>query len=140
MVSVWDSLQNPVLGAWAQGLARGRSKFERVLQSEHIGQVYLATVLELRHFDVKNITQKEGRHPPGAVRGRRDKTAIEPVDETVKNRHADCPTRVARRVAKVSGTPVRTKAPIAKKTGHHEKTPLKHAQIIVKTHAGPNLQ
>ena len=39
-----------------------------VLQLEHIEQVYLAIVLEFRHFDVKNMTQKEGRHPPGAAR------------------------------------------------------------------------
>ena len=27
-----------------------------VLHSEHIEQVYLATVLDFRHFDVKNMT------------------------------------------------------------------------------------
>ena len=27
-----------------------------ILQLEHIDQVYLATVLDLRHFDIKNMT------------------------------------------------------------------------------------
>ena len=55
-----------------------------VLQLEHIDQVYLAIVLDLRHFDIKNMTENEGQHPPGAVRGRRDQIAIEQVPETVE--------------------------------------------------------
>ena len=53
---VWDSLQNSVLGPSAQRLPRGRSKVTIALQLEHIGQVYLAIVLELGHFDVRNMT------------------------------------------------------------------------------------
>ena len=33
-----------------------RPKLTTLLQLEHIEQVYLATVLDFRHFDVKNMT------------------------------------------------------------------------------------
>ena len=71
-------------GALGPTTALGRAKVTIVLQLEHIDQVYLAIVLEFRHFDVKNMTQKAGRHPPGAVRGRRHQTAIEQVPDTVE--------------------------------------------------------
>ena len=43
-------------GALGPTAAQGKTKLTTVLQFEHIEQVYLATVLDFRHFDVKNMT------------------------------------------------------------------------------------
>ena len=56
IVTVWDSLKIQFWGPRPNDRPQRSPKMTTVLQSEHIDQVYHATVLAKRHFDIKNMT------------------------------------------------------------------------------------